>query len=147
MMAILLIYLFAEVLGLLPATGWVRIGDDLGANLRGAALPALSIAIGELAVYTRLLRSDMIATLQEDYIALGRAQGMPTFWILLRHALRPSSFSLLTVVGLQVGAILSGSVVFETLFALTGIGRLLVASISQRALVLGPRIPLVIARP
>src|SRR3546814_16700476 len=98
MMAILLIYLFAEVLGLLPATGWVRIGDDLGANLRGAALPALSIAIGELAVYTRLLRSDMIATLQEDYIALGRAKGMPTFWILLRHALRPSSFSLLTVV-------------------------------------------------
>src|SRR3546814_18499307 len=50
MMAILLIYLFAEVLGLLPATGWVRIGDDLGTNLRGAALPALSIAIGELAV-------------------------------------------------------------------------------------------------
>src|SRR3546814_9178702 len=70
MMAILLIYLFAEVLGLLPATGWVRIGDDLGANLRGAALPALSIAIGELAVYTRLLRSDMIATLQEE---IGRA--------------------------------------------------------------------------
>src|SRR3546814_8249989 len=93
MMAILLIYLFAEVLGLLPATGWVRIGDDLGANLRGAALPALSIAIGELAVYTRLLRSDMIATLQEDYIALGRAKGVPTFWILLRHALRPSSRS------------------------------------------------------
>lgn len=145
MMAILLIYLFAETFGLLPATGWVRIGDDLTANLEGAALPALSIAIGELAVYTRLLRSDMIATLQEDYIALGRAKGMPTFWILLRHALRPSSFSLLTVVGLQVGAILSGSVVVETLFALPGLGRLLVDSIFQRDLIMVQGIALVVA--
>lgn len=94
---------------------------------------------------TGLLRSDMIATLQEDYIALARAKGMPTPWILLRHALRPSSFSLLTVVGLQVGAIMSGSVLVETLFALPGVGRLLVDSIFQRDLVMVQGIALVVA--
>ena len=145
MMAILLILVFAEGLGLLPATGWVRISDDVVSNVKGALLPALSVSIGELAVYTRLLRSDMIATLQEDYIALARAKGMPTFWILLRHALRPSSFSMLTVVGLQVGAIMSGSVVVETLFALPGVGRLLVDSIFQRDLVMVQGIALVVA--
>lgn len=145
MMAIVLILLFAEVLGWLPATGWVRLSDNVVGNLKGAILPAASIAIGELAVYSRLLRSDMIATLQEDYIALARAKGMPTFWILLRHALRPSSFSLLTVVGLQVGAIMSGSVIVETLFALPGLGRLLVDSIFQRDLVMVQGIALVVA--
>ena len=145
MMAILLILVFAEGFGLLPATGWIRLTDNVVGNLRGAVLPAASIAIGELAVYSRLLRSDMIATLQEEYIALARAKGMPTFWILLRHALRPSSFSLLTVVGLQVGAIMSGSVIVETLFALPGLGRLLVDSIFQRDLVMVQGIALVVA--
>lgn len=145
MMAILLILVFAVSFGLLPATGWVGMQDDLGANLKGALMPALALGIGELAVYTRLLRSDVIATLQEDYVALARAKGMPTFWILLRHALRPSSFSLLTVVGLQIGAIMSGSVVVETLFALPGVGRLLIDSIFQRDLVTVQGIALVVS--
>jgi peptide/nickel transport system permease protein len=145
MMAIVLILVFAEILGLLPATGWVNFRDDPVANLRAAILPALSIAMAELAVYTRLLRSDMISTLQEDYIAVSRAKGMPTWWILLRHALRPSSFSLLTVVGVQIGAIISGSVIIETLFALPGVGRLLVDSIFQRDLIMVQGIALVIA--
>lgn len=145
MMAILLILIFAEILGWLPATGWVRFSDDPAANLRAALLPALSITMAELAVYTRLLRSDMISTLQEDYIAVSRAKGMPTWWILLRHALRPSSFSLLTVVGVQIGAIISGSVIIETLFALPGVGRLLVDSIFQRDLIMVQGIALVVA--
>ena len=145
MMAILLILVFAVGLGVFPATGWTALSDDVAGNLRSVVLPAASLAIGELAVYTRLLRSDMIATLQEDYVALARAKGMPTPWILLRHALRPSSFSLLTVVGLNVGAIMSGSVVIETLFALPGLGRLLVDSIFQRDLVMVQGIALVVA--
>ena len=145
MLAILLILIFAVSLGVLPATGWVPLSQGLGPNLRSAILPALSLAIGELAVYTRLLRSDMIATLQEDYVVLARAKGMPTFWILLRHALRPSSFSLLTIVGLQVGALMGGSVVVETLFALPGVGRLLVDSTFQRDLITVQGVALVIA--
>jgi peptide/nickel transport system permease protein len=145
MMAILLILVFAESLGWLPATGWVRLTEDPLQNLRSALLPALSLAIGELAVYTRLLRSDMISTLQQDSITMARAKGITPARILFRHALRPSSFSLMTVVGLQVGAIISGSVIVETLFAVPGVGRLLVDSILQRDLLMVQGIALVIA--
>jgi peptide/nickel transport system permease protein len=132
MVAILLILVFAVTLGWLPATGWVRFTADPIDNLRHALLPALSLAVGEMAVYTRLLRADMITTLQQDSITMARAKGIPTSRILFRHALRPSSFSLMTVVGLQVGAILGGAVIVETLFALPGIGRLLVGAIYAR---------------
>jgi peptide/nickel transport system permease protein len=145
MVAILLILIFAETLSWLPATGWVRLTDDPVQNLRTAILPALSIAVGELAVYTRLLRADMITTLQQDSITMARAKGIPTSRILFRHALRPSSFSLMTVVGLQVGAIIGGAVIVETLFALPGVGRLLVDSIQQRDLMMVQGVALVIA--
>ncbi|HET6953752.1 MAG TPA: ABC transporter permease [Acidimicrobiales bacterium] len=145
MMAIMLILVFAVTLQWLPATGWVRLSENPIDNLRTAILPALSLAVGELAVYTRLLRADMISTLQQDSITMARAKGIPTTRILFRHALRPSSFSLMTVVGLQVGAILGGAVIVETLFALPGIGRLLVDSISQRDLIMVQGVTLVIA--
>ena len=145
MMAILLIWILAETLGWLPATGWVRLTDDPLENLRTAIMPALALAIGECAVYTRLLRADMITTLQQDSITMARAKGIPTRRILFRHALRPSSFSLMTVVGLQVGAIIGGAVIVEQLFALPGIGRLLVDSILQRDLIMVQGVALVIA--
>ena len=145
MMAILLIWILAESLGWLPATGWVRLTDDPVENLRPAIMPALALAIGEFAVYPRLLRADMITTLQQDSITMARAKGIPTRRILFRHALRPSSFSLMTVVGLQVGAIIGGAVIVETLFALPGIGRLLVDSILQRDLIMVQGVALVIA--
>jgi peptide/nickel transport system permease protein len=145
MVAILLILIFAVTLGWLPATGWVRFTTDPLENLRHAILPALSLAIGEMAVYTRLLRADMITTLQQDSITMARAKGIPTRRILFRHALRPSSFSLMTVVGLQVATIIGGAVIIETLFALPGVGRLLVDSILQRDLIMVQGCALVIA--
>ena len=145
MMAILLILVFAETLGWVPATGWTRLTADPVENFRSAILPALALAVGELAVYTRLLRSDMVTTLQQDSITMARAKGLRPSRILFRHALRPSSFSLLTVVGLQIGAILSGAVLVETLFAVPGLGRLLVDSILQRDLVMVQGIAVVIA--
>jgi peptide/nickel transport system permease protein len=145
MVAILLILVFAVNLGWLPATGWVRFTDDPVENLRHALLPALSLAVGEMAVYTRLLRADMITTLQQDSITMARAKGIPTRRILFRHALRPSSFSLMTVVGLQVATVIGGAVIVETLFALPGVGRLLVDSILQRDLMMVQGCALVIA--
>jgi peptide/nickel transport system permease protein len=145
MVAILLILVFAVTLGWLPATGWVRFTADPLDNLRHAILPALSLAVGEMAVYTRLLRADMITTLQQDSITMARAKGIPTQRILFRHALRPSSFSLMTVVGLQVATIIGGAVIIETLFALPGVGRLLVDSILQRDLIMVQGCALVIA--
>src|SRR5262245_16257595 len=145
MVAILLILVFAVTLGWLPATGWVRFTADPIDNLRHAILPALSLAVGEMAVYTRLLRADMITTLQQDSITMARAKGIPTKRILFRHALRPIWFSLMTVVGLQVATIIGGAVIIETLFALPGVGRLLVDSILQRDLIMVQGCALVIA--
>ncbi len=136
MVALLLLYFFAVYLRLFPATGWTRLTDDFGKNLKSVVLPATALGIGQLAVYTRLLRSDMIATLQEDFVSMARAKGLPTWRILFRHALRPSSFSLLTIVGLQVGGLIGGAVIVEQFFALPGIGRLLYDSITQRDLIM-----------
>jgi len=145
MMAIFLILIFAVLLGWLPATGWVQFGVDPVANLRSALLPALSLAMVELALYTRLLRSDLIGTLQQDYITLARAKGVSTTRILTGHALRPSSFSLMTVVGLQLGGVISGAIIIEEIFALPGVGRLLYQSILQRDFLMVQGIVLFIA--
>jgi peptide/nickel transport system permease protein len=133
--AIVLIYLFAVQLDLVPATGYTPFATNPFENLQSFFLPALTVGLGEAAAYTRLLRSDMIATLQEDYIAMARAKGLPTWHILFRHALKPSSFTLLTVLGINIGRLMGGALIVETIFALPGIGRLLVESIYARDLV------------
>ncbi|MCP3955149.1 MAG: ABC transporter permease, partial [Desulfobacterales bacterium] len=131
-MAIVLIYLFALNLSWLPATGYVPLSAGLWPNLRSFLLPALSIAMVEWVTLMRTLRSDMIATLQEDYILMARAKGLPAHHILLRHALRPSLFTLITIMGMQIGHLIGGALIVETIFALPGIGRLLVAAIYGR---------------
>jgi peptide/nickel transport system permease protein len=145
MVAIFLILIFAVWLGVLPATGWVNFTDNPVQNFRSALLPALSLAIAEMAVYTRLLRTDMIGTLQQDFVTMARVKGVSNRRILFRHALRPSSFSLMTVAGVQVGAIIGGSVVIETLFALPGVGRLLLEAVLVRDLLMVQGVALVIA--
>lgn len=131
-MALVLIFTVALRLGWLPATGYVPLSESLWGNLRTFALPALSIALIEWVTLMRLLRNDMIMTLQEDFIAMARAKGLPAWRILLRHALRPSSFSLITVLGLQIGALIGGTLIIESIFALPGIGRLLLTGIFSR---------------
>jgi peptide/nickel transport system permease protein len=74
----------------------------------------------------------MIATLQEDYISLAKAKGLSDIYILFRHALKPSSFTLITIAGVQLGNLISGAVIVESIFALPGIGSLLVTSIHAR---------------
>jgi peptide/nickel transport system permease protein len=117
-----------------PRQGFSRLtGDDgLGANFRHAFLPALTMAIGEIAVFMRLLRGDLIATLQEDYILAARAKGMPAWRIMFYDALRPSSFSLMTVVGVSFARLVGGTVIVETIFNLPGMGRLITDSISTK---------------
>ena len=132
MVAILLIYLFAVGLNVLPATGWIPFAEDPVANLRSFVLPALTLAIAEWPVLMRVLRSDMIATLQEDYIAMAKAKGLKPSRILLVHALKPSSLTLVTVTGINIGRLIGGALIIETIFALPGIGRLLVGAIYAR---------------
>lgn len=129
---IFFIWLFAVKLNLLPASNWNRMSNGLGANLKTAIMPATALALTQMAIFSRLVRSDMIATLQENYILAAKAKGMSDRFILFRHALRPSSLSLMTIVGINFGALLGGTVVIETLFAIPGLGFRLINAISQR---------------
>ncbi|MEM8621233.1 MAG: ABC transporter permease [Actinomycetota bacterium] len=131
-LGIFLIWLFSVSLGWLPASNWNRLSDGLGANLQTAILPATALALGQMAVFSRLVRADMIGTLQENYILSARAKGLSNRFILFRHALRPSSLSVMTIVGINFGALLGGTVIIETLFALPGIGFRLINAINQR---------------
>jgi peptide/nickel transport system permease protein len=131
-----LIAIVAVQLGWLPATGFVPFAEDPLENLRTMVLPSLALAAGSIGIYQRVLRRDLVATLGEDFVALAAAKGLSPRLVFMRHALRPSSLSLLTVTGLNVAALMGGAVVIETLFALPGLGRLLVDAISARDYVL-----------
>ena len=143
--AILLIYLFAVELRVLPATGYVPLAEDPLANLRFFVLPSLTLVLAEWPGIMRVLRSDMIATLQEDYIALAKAKGLTPSRILFVHALKPSSLTLVTVTGINIGRLIGGAVIVETIFALPGIGRLLVSAISTRDLIILQGVVLLVA--
>ena len=117
--------------------GWLPVratspSEDLVEHFRHMALPAITLAVGQIAVYMRLLRSDMIATLQEDFILMAKTKGISPSRVLWRHALRPSSLTLLTVAGLNVGTLIGGAVIIEVIFALPGIGTLLFEAINAR---------------
>jgi peptide/nickel transport system permease protein len=130
--AVLMIYLFSVRLGWLPATGFVRLSDDVVGNLRSVAMPAIVLALGPFAMYTRILRSDLSNTLQEDFVLVARSYGLPDRKILWGHALRPSLLPLVTLVGVNVGALIGGAVIIEQLFAIPGVGSLLIESILAR---------------
>ncbi|HEY8527228.1 MAG TPA: ABC transporter permease [Acidimicrobiales bacterium] len=131
-LALVLAYYVGVELGWLPVSGYVAPADDLLEHVRRMALPAISLAVGQIAVYMRLLRSDMIATLQEDFITMAKAKGIPPSHVLWRHALRPSSLTLLTVAGLNVGTLIGGAVIIEVIFSLPGMGTLLFEAIQAR---------------
>ena len=143
--AILLIYLFAVELHWLPATGYTPFFEDPVDNLRGFLLPAFTLALGEWPVLMRVLRSDMIATLQEDYIAMAKAKGLRPARILWVHALKPSSLTLVTVTGINIGRLIGGAVIVESIFALPGLGRLLINAIYTRDLIILQGVVLLVA--
>jgi peptide/nickel transport system permease protein len=126
-MALLLILLFAVKVHLFPASGWTPLTQNPLQNLRGAFLPSLALALPQVAIFLRLLRGDIVA--------LAQAKGISNLRVLLRHAFRISSLSLVTIIGLQVGFLLGGTVIVENLFSLPGIGSVLVQSIISRDLV------------
>lgn len=134
--ALILVYFFALQLKdfpiHFPVTGWVNLTDNVASNLWYVFLPALTLALVEIPQYSRLVRADMIATLQEDYILAARAKGLPIRRILYRHALRPSSFSLVTLAALSTGRLIGGAVIVESLFALPGLGEVLRRSIFDK---------------
>ena len=117
---------------LLPASRYVPFGQDKTDHFKHLLLPAFSLSMGQAAVYMRLLRSDMIATLRLPFIDLARSKGLSDRRILWHHALRPSMFTVLTVMGFTVGTVVGGAMIIEAIFVLPGLGGYVIGSIAQR---------------
>jgi peptide/nickel transport system permease protein len=144
-LGMLAILLFSLQLGWLPSFGrgepllqalatWARDGDpqDVLDALRHLVLPALTLGAFSTALISRLVRSSLLEVLGRDYVRTARAKGLPPLPVVSRHALPNALIPVVTVIGLQVGTLLGGAVVAETIFAWPGVGRLLIQSISQR---------------
>lgn len=132
LLGVLLVGVFAVHWHFFPATGYTHLTANFARNLRSLFLPALTLALGSLATYVRLLRSDMIATLQQDFVTVARSKGLSPRYILWHHAFRPSTFSLVTVAGINVGSLIGGAFIVEIIFGIPGIGSLTLHSIYQR---------------
>ncbi len=127
-----LVLIFAVIIHWFPATGYTPLLSNPISNLHDMILPSITLAIGSIAIYFRLLRGDLIATLKEDFVSLARSKGLTRRQIMYRHVLRPSTFSLMTATAINVGSLIGGAVVVEYLFDLPGMGLLLVNSIYAR---------------
>ncbi len=142
--AFLLIIVFAVKLSWFPVLSGPVTGP--GSFFENLTLPACSIGFGLFAIYTRLLRADMVEQMQrEDYIVTAKAKGVPPWRVLLRHALRNSVFNLITVIGLNLGGLVGAAAIIETIFQVQGIGNDLLTGISNHDAPLVEGITLVFA--
>jgi peptide/nickel transport system permease protein len=128
----LLILLFSVKLSWLPAGGYASMFDSPVESLRFVALPALTLGLGFAALLMRVIRSAMLEVLRQDYVQVARAKGLRETPVLLRHVARNTLIPVLTVIGLQFGWLLGGSVIVEQVFVRPGIGRLLLGAIFNR---------------
>ncbi len=129
---ILLILLFSYTLGLLPVNGFVAISESFWQSLRHMLLPAATLGFARAAILTRLVRASMLEVLKLDYVTTARAKGVRERWVVLKHALRNALIPTVTVIGLQVGFIIGGAIVVETLFTIPGLGQFGIDAISGR---------------
>lgn len=132
-MALLLVLVFAVTLRMLPAIGYVPIGVDLMANLRSVTLPVLALALPLACFYARFLRGDLVEQMNSaDYVETARAKGVGPWQVLWQHAFRNSSFGLLTLVGLNVGGLIGGTVIIEQIFAMPGLGVMMLQGVGSQ---------------
>lgn len=132
-LGLLLVLVFADHWRLFPAFGWTPLSSGLGANLRDLTLPAIALGLPLGCFYTRVLRGDIVDQLaREDYIVAVRAKGVGRLGVLLRHALRNSLLGLITIIGINVGTLIGGTVLIEQIFSLPGIGSQLLTAIQDR---------------
>jgi peptide/nickel transport system permease protein len=123
----------------------VPLTQDFWSNIHTMLLPSIVLALGSIVLYFRLLRNDLISTLQEDFITMARSKGLSDRRIMWRHALRPSSISLLASVGVTIGTLIAGTFVVELLLQMPGLGYQLITSIDQDDYVVVQGIILVVA--
>lgn len=134
-LALVLSLVFAVKLGWVDPVGYEPFGGDLAKHFRQMILPVASLAVGLTASYTRLLRNDVIATLKEDYVTMAASKGISDRRVLWKHVFRPSSTTLLTSAALNMGGLIGGTLIIETIFTIPGIGFEIYYTIGARQVV------------
>lgn len=132
--AVILVYLLAVKAKWLPTQGWVPLTQDVGQNLLHAIMPVMILVITTTPILIRVLRGDVVAILSENFVAVARSRGLPEWYVLVRHVLRPASASLVTVAGISFGVLIGGSIIVETFFGLPGIGLLASQAVQMKDL-------------
>jgi len=128
-LGLLLMYFFGLRLGWLPIAGYTSPFVDFWMSTKQIIMPVICLSVTSLAVNARQMRSSMLEIIRQDYVRTAWSKGLRERTIILRHALKPSLIPVITVLGMGVGTVFAGSVITETIFAIPGVGRLLVSSI------------------
>jgi peptide/nickel transport system permease protein len=131
-LGLILILVFALAFRIFPPGGYARFGEDPAGNLTRLVLPAITLAAASMAVNVRQMRSSLLDVLSQDYIRTARAKGLRERVVVMRHAMKNALIPVVTLVGLQVGAVIEGAIITETIFFWPGVGRLAVDSIAGR---------------
>ena len=131
-LAYILIFIFAVELDLFPVVGYVPISEGLFDFLRSMTLPSISVAVAIMALVARMTRSSMIEVLREDYIRTARSKGLRERIVMVRHALKPASIPVVTIVGIAFAGVITGVVITETVYSINGLGRKLVDAVIFR---------------
>ena len=132
LIGLLLIFVFAGQLHWFPTSGYVDVFQDPVAGLKSLVLPGITLALSLTAVGMRMTRSSLLEALNQDYIRTARAKGLQERVVILAHGLRNALIPIVTILGLQMGSLMAGTVITETVFAIPGVGRLVVDSIFAR---------------
>jgi peptide/nickel transport system permease protein len=127
-----LVLLFALILGLLPASGFEKAYYDFGMHIKYLLLPATTLALGLAAAIARITRSSMLEEINRDYIQTLRAKGLKERLVIYKHALRNSLIPTITVIGLQLGSLIGGTVVIENIFSWPGLSTLMIQAVNHR---------------
>ncbi len=117
-----LILLFTVVLGWLPSSGWTPLTQGIWDHLLHLLMPAFTLGFSHAAIVTRLLRATMLEVLRLEYITTARAKGLSLWWVIIKHALKNAMIPVTTVLGLELGFLIGGAIVVETVFAVPGLG-------------------------
>jgi peptide/nickel transport system permease protein len=129
---ILLILFFSLLWGILPAVGYVPLSESIWGNLQHMLLPAVTLGLARAALLTRLVRASMMEVIRLDYVTTARAKGVREWAVVLKHALKNALIPTVTVLGLQIGFLIGGAIVVETVFSVPGVGSFGISAISLR---------------
>lgn len=129
---LVLIFFFAVELGWFPTGGYVLFSEDPVGWLRSMTLPAMTLALTQMGVIARMVRSSMLEEQGQDYVRTARAKGLPRRMVVMKHTLRNALIPVVTLIGILTGLLLGGAVVIEVVYSLPGVGRLIVGAIQNR---------------